>query len=97
VALSLLPAIAVLFYFALASGHRFLGWGGGGAMVMAMLLCSLPAIAGTILGWMGLHDIRTQPGRLRGLPFAVFATLTWPLMILLAITLSLAGLHFCSL
>ena len=39
-------------------------------------------LAGTILGWMGLSDIRAHQGKLRGVPFAVFAALALPLLLL---------------
>jgi hypothetical protein len=51
----------------------------------------LPGIAGTILGWVALSDIRVGQGRVRGLPLAIFGALTWPLLILLGVT---AGLPF---
>lgn len=46
----------------------------------------LPGIAGTILGWVALSDIRVGQGRVRGLPLAVFGALTWPLLILFGVT-----------
>lgn len=61
---------------------------GGGIGIWEMLICLAANLAfglpGTILGWMALSDIRTQRGRLRGLPFAVFSAMTWPLLILFA-------------
>jgi tRNA A-37 threonylcarbamoyl transferase component Bud32 len=45
----------------------------------------LAGIAGTILGWVALSDIRAGQGRVRGLPLAVFGALTWPLLMLLGI------------
>ncbi|MHC1762743.1 MAG: serine/threonine-protein kinase [Verrucomicrobiia bacterium] len=64
---------------------------GGGIGIWEMLICLVANLAfglpGTILGWMALSDIRAQRGRLRGLPFAVFSAMTWPLLILFAVTL----------
>ena len=47
----------------------------------------LPGLAGTILGWTALSDIRAQQGRLRGLPLAVPAALAWPLAVVVCGTL----------
>ena len=88
VGISLAPMIAVFMWSAFdRSGH---GWRLGGwelVLILASLFVSLPSIAGTILGWMGLNDIRAHGGKLRGLPLAVFAALAWPLLVLLGITL----------
>jgi hypothetical protein len=66
---------------------------GGGLGVGEFLLFVLPgglcALAGTILGWVALNDLRETPGTLRGLPLAVFAALAWPLLLLVAVALGL--------
>jgi hypothetical protein len=56
-------------------------------VTLELAIASLPALAGTILGWMSLSDIRAHRGRLRGLPLAVFAALAWPLVLLIGGTL----------
>jgi hypothetical protein len=38
------------------------------------------ALAGTVLGWVALHEIRDSQGRLRGLPLAIGGALLWPLL-----------------
>ena len=48
---------------------------------------ALPGLGGTLLGWLGLNEIRESRGRVRGLPLAMFATLFWPLTILGALTI----------
>jgi tRNA A-37 threonylcarbamoyl transferase component Bud32 len=53
-------------------------------LISGSLLFSLPAIAGTILGWMGLSDV--SRGEKRGAAFAVFAALFWPVILLAAFT-----------
>ena len=64
-----------------------LGGGGIGPVELWLSLGSvvLPGLGGTLLGYLGLNEIRESGGRLRGLPLAVFATLTWPLIILTGI------------
>jgi predicted Ser/Thr protein kinase len=52
------------------------------------------AVAGTVLGWMALSDIRSSNGTMRGLPLAVFAAMAWPLLLLLTVTL---GIPFLTL
>jgi tRNA A-37 threonylcarbamoyl transferase component Bud32 len=51
-----------------------------------LLILGVPAllsgIAGTVLGWVALSEIRASRGRLGGAPFAVFAALSWPLLVL---------------
>jgi len=84
---SLVPAFAVILYIAAASRNVPASDWGVIATIGMLILC-LPGLAGTVLGWMGLHDIRLQAGRLRGRPLAVFAALTWPLMILLWVVLA---------
>ncbi|MCL4179056.1 MAG: serine/threonine protein kinase [Verrucomicrobia bacterium] len=60
------------------------GYGGISAVELWLALGSvaLPGLGGTVLGWVGLSDIREGRGRVRGLPLALFATLTWPLLLL---------------
>ena len=41
-------------------------------------------LAGTILGWIALSDIRAQDKQLRGIPLAAFGALAWPVLVLLA-------------
>jgi hypothetical protein len=41
-------------------------------------------LAGTILGWIALSDVRAHHERLRGLPLAAFGALAWPVVVLLA-------------
>lgn len=66
--------------------------GGGGLGKWELLLFLLPGclcgLAGTILGWVALSDIRAASGRLRGLPLAVFAALACPLLLLVGVTLA---------
>ena len=85
VGISFLPVILLGFVAYFAASHR--GGIGGWEIVIAAVTLFLPAIAGTILGWMGLSDIRAHAGKLRGLPLATFAALAWPLLILLGVTL----------
>ncbi len=88
VGVSLVPVIfflAILIYF--MASQRGRSGGSWGVLLIASLIISLPAIAGTILGWMGLNDIRAHVGQRRGLPLAVFAALTWPLLLLVGGTL----------
>ncbi|MBK9138424.1 MAG: serine/threonine protein kinase [Verrucomicrobia bacterium] len=63
-----------------------MGGVGSAEMLILLGLALLLGLPGTILGWMGLSDIREQAGRLRGLPFAVFAALAWPLGLLVGVT-----------
>jgi tRNA A-37 threonylcarbamoyl transferase component Bud32 len=82
IAISLVPIaalLAVIAYFAASRGVPLI------SLLLASAILSLPGIAGTILGWMALNDIRIE--RLRGLPLAVFAALTLPLLLLVGGTL----------
>ncbi len=67
----------------------YLGAGGLGAWELGIGLgaISMPGLAGFILGWIALSDIRAHRGRLRGSPLAAFAALTWPLVLLVGGTL----------
>jgi|GEM_PF-1134466 len=76
-----LPVLmAVLAYFSI--GHL-----GRGELLIGAGSLGLPGLIGTLLGWMALSDIRAHQGRLRGLPLAVFAALTHPLLALAGATL----------
>ncbi len=55
---------------------------GPGELWLALGSVALPGLGGTLLGWLGLNEIRESGGRVRGLPLAMFATLTWPLCVL---------------
>lgn len=50
---------------------------------------AMPGLGGTLIGWLALNKIRESGGRERGLPLALFATLTWPLILLSALTVGL--------
>ena len=75
------PFAAIL---ALISGR---GGVGPAALWLALSSVALPGLGGTLLGWLGLNEIRESRGRVRGLPLAMFATLFWPLTILGALTI----------
>jgi tRNA A-37 threonylcarbamoyl transferase component Bud32 len=83
-ALSLpLPLLmAVWLYFARAGGAGL----GVGELILGMGAIVLPALAGTLLGWIALSDIGAHRGQLRGTPLAVFAAVTWPALALAAFT-----------
>jgi predicted Ser/Thr protein kinase len=89
VAISFVPIaalLAVIFYF--TANHRIPPGGPSTVlMLLVFVIISLPAIAGTILGWTGLSDIRAHRGQLRGLPLAVFAALVWPLLLFGTLTI----------
>jgi tRNA A-37 threonylcarbamoyl transferase component Bud32 len=57
-------------------------------MLGVVLLLGVP---GTVLGWMGVGDLRAQRGRRRGAPLAYFAALAWPLTLVLGGGLFLAA------
>ncbi len=59
----------------------------GGWVMLGGFVAILPGVVGTILGWMGVSDIREHRGQLRGLPLAVFAALTLPLLFLVGATM----------
>jgi len=52
----------------------------------------LPGLGGTLLGWLGLSEIREQPGTFRGLPLASFAALAWPILLIAGVALGLSTL-----
>jgi hypothetical protein len=60
-----------------------LGHGGIGVVELLILLGCVMCLAvpGTLLGWMGLSQIRRSHGQLQGLPLALFAALTWPFLV----------------
>ena len=63
-----------------------LGMIGQWALVLVLVPSLILGAIGTVLGWVALSDIRAGEGRVRGLPPAVFGALTWPLLILLGLT-----------
>jgi predicted Ser/Thr protein kinase len=63
-----------------------LGMIGQWALVIVLVPSFILGAVGTVLGWVALSDIRAGEGRVRGLPLAVFGALTWPLLILLVMT-----------
>jgi predicted Ser/Thr protein kinase len=66
-----------------------LGGLGSAELLLALGSVAMPGLGGTLLGWLGLNEIRESGGRVRGLPLAMFATLTWPLIALMGITAGL--------
>ncbi len=78
--------VPMLVAFAAISGKGGIGpgelWLGFGSVALA-------GLGGTILGWLSLHEIRQSEERLRGLPFAIAATMTWPMLLLAAFALAL--------
>ncbi|MBM3844911.1 MAG: hypothetical protein FJ405_01325 [Verrucomicrobia bacterium] len=60
---------------------------GRGELWLALGSVALPGLGGTLLGWLGLNEIRESRSRVKGLPLAMFATLFWPLTILGAVTI----------
>ncbi len=75
-------------------GAAILQGGGIGRFELLLILASvgLFGMAGTLLGWMGLSQIRASHGARLGLPLAVFAALTWPLLLLLGVTVGLPSI-----
>jgi len=69
---------------ALISGRAGIG---PAELWLALGSVALPGLGGTLLGWLGLNEIRESRGRVRGLPLAMFATMFWPLTILGAVTI----------
>jgi tRNA A-37 threonylcarbamoyl transferase component Bud32 len=69
----------LMIVMALLTGR---GAAGPGELWLALGSVALPGLGGTLLGWLGLNEIRESGGRVRGLPLAMFATLLWPLAIL---------------
>jgi serine/threonine protein kinase len=55
-------------------------------IVTILALAFLPALIGTILGWVAVSDISASSGRLRGAALAVFGALAWPLLALSGFT-----------
>lgn len=50
---------------------------------------ALPAVAGTLMGWLGLNQIRERQASSRTLPLALYASLTWPLLSLMSLSMAL--------
>jgi len=79
----LLPALFIIAANALLALRLGAGvspvelWLGGGLSLAS-------GLAGTILGWIALSDIRAQNGRVRGLALAAFGGLAWPVILLFA-------------
>jgi tRNA A-37 threonylcarbamoyl transferase component Bud32 len=63
---------------------------GAGELWLAIASIGLFGVAGTVLGWRGLYEIRQGFGRVKGLPMGLFAALTWPLGIALVLVVGLA-------
>jgi tRNA A-37 threonylcarbamoyl transferase component Bud32 len=84
-------SLPIPLFFGIAITLR---WGAVGPAELALALgvILLLAVPGTILGWMGLSDIRADEGRRRGLPLGLFAALAWPLGLLVGATLVLPAL-----
>ncbi len=59
------------------------GLGTGELWLMVACLVGL-GIPGTLLGWVALSQIRVGQPQVHGLPLALFAALTWPVLVLLA-------------
>lgn len=78
--------VPVSLLLALWSGR---GGIGPGELWLGLGSIALPGIGGTLLGWLGLNEIREGQGRIRGLPLALFATLAWPLAILVGLVTAL--------
>jgi tRNA A-37 threonylcarbamoyl transferase component Bud32 len=78
--------VPMMIIVSVLSGHRGLG---PGELWLALGSVALPGIGGTLLGWLGLNEIRENGDRVRGLPLALFATLTWPLFVLAGLMVGL--------
>jgi serine/threonine protein kinase len=55
---------------------------GPGELWLSLGSVALPGLAGTLAGWLALNEIRNGRGAVRGVPLALFATLTWPMLAL---------------
>ncbi|HEY0549065.1 MAG TPA: serine/threonine-protein kinase, partial [Verrucomicrobiae bacterium] len=85
VGISFVPVVVLLSFVAyFAAGRRNFAGTQAPVLISGSLLFCLPAIAGTILGWMGLSDI--SRGEKRGAAFAIFAALFWPVILLATFT-----------
>ncbi len=80
--LSMPAAFVLLVLIYLRGGQP--NWAG---LTVIIGVVSLPGLFGTILGWLGLYDIRASGGRLRGAVFALFSALAWPLILVVGATL----------
>jgi tRNA A-37 threonylcarbamoyl transferase component Bud32 len=74
--LGVLPVMLAFLYVLARSGSHVMPAG-----LLGAFLLSLPALIGTLLGWMACSEFRAQRGRLRGLPLALFGALFWPLLL----------------
>ena len=70
--------VPALFLVALLLSLGQLGKAELWIMIGAVGCLGLP---GTLLGWMALSELRRSRGQLQGLPLALFAALTWPLLV----------------
>jgi len=77
----LLPAFIIAVRALLASQWR--AGIGPGELSLGGGLSIASGLAGTILGWIALSDIRAHRDQLRGLPLAAFGALAWPVLVLL--------------
>jgi predicted Ser/Thr protein kinase len=78
--------LPVLLLMLMVAGMGALG---PGEILLLMVAAGLFGVPGAILGWIGWSDIRAHRQQMRGLPLAVFATLAWPLLLLIVGTLLL--------
>ncbi|MCI0534943.1 MAG: serine/threonine protein kinase, partial [Verrucomicrobiales bacterium] len=85
VALSLPSLLLTLFISEFRVTTR--GFMGSGGFLVILGLSCLPTVAGTLLGWIALSDLRSSQGRLRGISLASLAGLAWPLLFLLSATI----------
>lgn len=84
VTLSLLGPLTMVV--SLLTGQSDLGPSG---FWTALSSIGFPALGGTIMGWLGLDRIREERGPERSLGLALYAALTWPFLIGLALSIGL--------
>ncbi len=87
VGFSLLPLIGLIALSVFGNVHL----GRVEVFFLILALPGIPGLVGTILGWSGLSDVRAHAGRLRGLQLGLFAALTWPVLLLLGLTIFISG------
>lgn len=75
------------------AGFSIFSW----VIILIAFIATTPAILGFIFGCLGLRDIRTSGGGLGGLTRSMFATLTWPLLILIGLTSLGSAMGFVAL